>query len=394
MTDKPTAPRVESVDMLRGVVMVLMVLDHTRDFFSDVNFNPTDLARTTTGLFLTRWVTHFCAPVFALLAGTGAYLAGARGMSRRELARFLVTRGLWLVFLEQTVESFGLTFWPTPGLFLGLVLWSLGWSMVALGVMVAAGINSRVIGAVGVVIMAGHNLLDGRADLFGPLAPVVRFLHEPGLVGVPGKTAVLFSGYPLLPWFGVVAAGYGLGEVFRLDAARRFRILLGLGVSLTVGFVLLRGVNAYGDPVPWAPRSDATGTLLAFINCLKYPPSLLFLMMTLGPALIALAWFDRGLAATSFGRPLVTLGRVPLFYYLAQWYVIHGLAVAVALASGKPAGWLFSTALPPSAPPESQYGLPVVYLMWGVVVAILYGLSVWFGEVKRRNRGAWWVGYV
>lgn len=337
-------PRLDGVDLLRGVVMAVMVLDHTRDFFSDAAIpDLTDLSRTTPALFLTRWVTHFCAPVFAFLAGSGARLAGARGMGRTELARFLATRGLWLIFLELTVVQFGLLFYPVPALVLALVFWSLGGSFVLLSALVALRVPGRATGLLGVAILAAHNLLDGlRPGDAGALRPLVALLLRPGVVGVGG--IAILAGYPLLPWFGIVAAGYGFGEVLLFDRPRRRRVTLALGLALTAAFVLLRALNAYGDPRPWSPRADALTTVLSFVNCTKQPPSLLFALMTLGPALVALAAFDRERIGP-VGRPFVTLGRVPLFFYLLQWYVIHVLAVAAALARGGRPVWLFSPTL-------------------------------------------------
>jgi uncharacterized membrane protein len=388
--------RLDSVDMLRGAVMVLMVLDHTRDFFTSSNFNPTDLSTVPPALFMTRWVTHFCAPVFAFLAGTGAFLASARGMGRGDLARFLLTRGLWLVILEQTIEPFGMTFRINPGLFLGLVLWSIGWSLVVLAGLVALRTPARVIAALGVLMIAGHNLADGiNAANVGAFGPLLVLLHQPGLIGNPSTGPFLLVGYNLVPWVGVVAAGFGFGELLCWKPERRQRALLGLGIGLSAAFVALRALNVYGDPNPWSPQRTPLLTVLSFLNCTKYPPSLLFLLMTLGPALLALWWFDRGdVASTAPGRFLVTLGRVPLFYYLSQWYVIHLLALLVALVRGQPLDWLFSKSFPVVPPPESSYGLPVVYLMWAVVVAVLYPLCRWFAGVKARNRNVWWLAYL
>lgn len=380
-------PRLDSVDLVRGVVMVLMVLDHTRDFFSGNAFDPTDLERTTPALFLTRWVTHFCAPVFAFLAGTGAYLSGARGKSRDELAWFLVTRGLWLIFLEQTVVKFGLLFHPAPNAFFALVFWSIGWSLVVLAGLIY--LPTVVVGAIGVLMIATHNLADGlRADSFGSLAPLFLILHQPGPIGRP-PGLVLFIMYPLIPWVGVTAAGYAFGALLTEEPTRRRKTVLSLGAALTAAFFLLRALNVYGDPRPWSPQRSPLFTVLSFLNCQKYPPSLLFLLMTLGPAIMLLALVDNDRPAGIMRRSLVTLGRVPLFFYIAQWYVIHGLAVLVATARGVPAGWLFQPLPPGAVPPESAFGLPATYLAWAVVIALLYPLCHWFAGVKKRSRNRW-----
>jgi uncharacterized membrane protein len=387
------APRLEGVDLLRGLVMVVMVLDHTRDFFSDASFDPTtNLSRATPALFLTRWVTHFCAPTFALLAGVGARLAGGRGRDPGALARFLLTRGLWLILLEQTVEKFGLTFRPGTGQLLGLVLWSIGGSFILLSAPVAARVPARFVGLAGLAIIAGHNLLDLLPPgALGPLGPIVGFLMRPGLVPLPGGVTALV-GYPLVPWFAVVAVGYWLGGLYEIEPARRRRVLAWAGAAAIGLFVALRAGNVYGDPRRWSPGADALTTALSFVNCTKYPPSLLFLLMTLGPAPLALAAFDRGLGAP--GRPLVTLGRVPLFYYLLQWYVIHGLALAVAFARGEPTDWLFTHSFPVQVPPSFAYGLPAVYGWWIVVLALLYVPCAWFAGYKARHRGSAWLSFL
>lgn len=387
-----TAPRLEGPDLVRGLVMVLMVLDHTRDFFADTSFDPTDLARSTPAYFLTRWITHFCAPTFALLAGVGARLAGRRGRDAGGLARFLLTRGLWLILLEQTVVKFGLLFRFSPGLLLGLVLWSIGGSFVLLAAFVAARAPARLVGLVGLVLIAGHNLLDllppGGA---GSLRLPVGFLLRPGVLPLPGGWTV-FVGYPLLPWFGVVAAGYWLGGLYGLEPALRRRRLVGIGLASIGLFAALRATGAYGEPRRWSPGPDAVTTALAFLNCTKYPPSLQYLLMTLGPALLALAAFDRG--AGAIGRPLATLGRVPLFYYLLQWYMIHGLALAVAGARGEPTAWLFVDAFPVRPPPSCSFGLPAVYGWWIVVVALLYIPCAGFARSQSRHRDSIWRSYL
>ncbi len=380
--------RIDAVDLLRGLVMVLMVLDHTRDFFGDATLNSTDLSRATPALFLTRWVTHFCAPVFAFLAGAGAYLAGVRGRTRGNLAAFLATRGLWLIFLELTVVNFGLYFNHAPSIVFLLVFWSIGGSFVLLSALVR--LSSRVIGALGVLIVAAHNLIDLFAlspGSVGPLQPLA-VLFRPGILPLPAGATLLF-GYPLIPWFGVVAAGYGFGEVLRLEAGRRRAITLGTGLGLIALFIALRASGVYGDPNRWTTKRTPLLTALSFLNCTKQPPSLLFVSMTLGPALVALAVFDRVGVRGPVGRALVTLGRVPLFFYLLQWYVIHPLAVLAAIARGLPVAWLCSNTFLSNAPPEWPLSLPAVYAIWAAVLVLLYIPCRWFAGVKGRRRGGW-----
>ncbi|WP_435011623.1 DUF1624 domain-containing protein [Tundrisphaera lichenicola] len=366
--------RVESIDLLRGLVMVMMVLDHVRDYFTDSRINPTDLSSTTSALFFTRWITHFCAPTFVFLAGVGASLSGAR-KSRWELTRSLIWRGFWLIFLEQTWCNVTM-FFTYPHSVLGLVLWAIGWSMIALAALIH--LPRVVVGGIGVAMIVLHNQTDGfspQGEITGLLwgilhVPGFRFLHE--------KVPILV-GYPLIPWIGVMALGYAIGPLFLKAPERRRSLLLAIGMGSVAGFFILRFLNVYGDPQPWAVQSSPLRTAMSFLNCQKYPPSLLFLMMTLGPAFLALAAFDRGLGRA--GHPLQVLGRVPLFFYLLQWPVAHGLAVLVALGRGEEVGWMFR--FPPfEAPPGYGYSLPIVYLFWGLTVALLYYPSFWYSRLR------------
>jgi uncharacterized membrane protein len=385
----PPARRVEAVDAIRGAVMVLMVLDHTRDYFGNASIIPTDLSLGSPALFMTRWVTHFCAPVFAFLAGTGAYLAGSRGWSRSDLASFLATRGLWLIFLELTVIRLGLFFDPVNAPVILTVLWSIGGSFIVLAALVF--LPSRVIGAIGVLLIAMHGLADGfLPDSASPAAlrAASAFLLRPGFVPLPGVVGVRV-GYPLLPWLGVVAAGYGFGEVIRLESGLRRRVLWITGVAMTAAFVILRASGIYGEPSPWTTQATPLLTGLSFINCTKQPPSLLFVLMTLGPAIAALAVIDRVGIRGPVGRAVVTLGRVPLFYFILQWYVIHGLAVLTGLARGLPVAWQFSVAALGKPPDGWDLGLPGVYIAWAVVLAVLYVPCRWFAGVKARHPGGW-----
>lgn len=388
-TPEPASRRVDAVDVLRGAVMVLMVLDHTRDYFGDATFDPTDLSRASPAMFLTRWVTHFCAPGFAFLAGTGAYLAGSRGRSRAELATFLATRGLWLIFLELTVVRFGLYFDLVNAPVILTVLWSIGASFVVLAGLVF--LPSQIVGALGVLLIALHGLAGGVAvgsEAPAALRAAVTMLLRPGLLLLPGGVTVLV-GYPLLPWLGVVAAGYGFGEVIRLEPRRRCRVMGLLGLAMTAAFVVLRMWGVQGDPRPWTTQGTPLSTVLSFLNCTKQPPSPLFVLMTLGPAIAALAVIDRAGIRGPIGRALVTLGRVPLFYYLSQWFVIHGLAVLAGLMRGLPVAWLCSPAALGPPPEGWALELPGIYLAWVVVLAVLYPPCRWFAGVKSRHPGGW-----
>ena len=385
-------PRIESVDLLRGIIMILMALDHVRDFFGNLGANPTDLATASAPLFLTRWVTHICAPVFFLLTGTGACLA-LRHRSKAELSRFLVTRGLWLVFLELVVMRFLLQFNFDYKVTIITVLWALGWAMITLAALVH--LRAWMIVAIGAVMVAGHNLLDRiQAASFGALAPLWNILHGPGFVIDNGRH-VVFAAYVLIPWVGVTALGYALGMAYQWDVERRRRLLLWLGLALTAGFLVIRAINVYGDPLPWSAGKSPLFTVLSFLNVTKYPPSLLFLLMTLGPALLLLRAFDRGTPV--WLRPALIIGMVPMFYYLLHFLLIHLLALAGAWLRYGEVRWMFQSPsldkFPFTAPPGWDWGLPVVYLLWAAVVAALYPVCRWYALLRQRKR-KWWMSYV
>ena len=371
--DRGERARIGSVDTLRGLVMVIMALDHTRDFFSTTGFNPRDV--TDPLLFLTRWVTHFCAPTFILLAGLSAFLYG-RGKSLGELSRFLLVRGLFLILIDLTLIKFGWRFELDLYRLSAGVIFVIGVSMVVLSALIW--LPRWALASLVLLMIAGHNLLDNvRAEDLGEASGAWHVLHEPGLVPL-GDSVTLYILYPLVPWIGVMASGYLLGPVMQLDQGKRQRILLGLGAAITVGFLVLRVTNVYGDPTPWTPQDTWLSTILSFLNCEKYPPSLLYLMMTLGPALILLALFEqlRG-ALASF---LATFGRVPFFYYVVHIYLIHALAVATALAL---TGVLTTT-------PEVNFNLAGVYIVWLMVLVLLYPICRWFSELKESSSGWWW----
>jgi uncharacterized membrane protein len=389
IAETPTLKRVrlESIDLVRGVIMILMALDHTRDFFGNSGLNPTDPATTTVPLFFTRWITHFCAPVFFLLTGTGAYLS-LRKKSRTELSRFLFTRGLWLIFLELTVvRCLGWQFNFDYQLTIIMVLWALGWSMIVLSVLVY--LPAWIVTTFGGVMIATHNLLDSVQSS----NPLWSILHSPNFIlNHPGH--VIFVGYPLVPWIGVTAAGYGLGQIYSWPSARRKVFLLRLGTAVTAGFFVLRFINVYGNPFPWTAQSTLVRTMLSFLNTTKYPPSLLYLMMTLGPALLLLWAFDAGIPRGL--RPALIIGKVPMFYYLLHIPLIHLIAVAVCYARYGQVYWMFESPtlaqFPITKPPGWGYSLPIVYLVWACVVLALYPLCYWFAGLKQR-RGEAWLSY-
>ena len=375
--------RIESVDLLRGVIMVLMALDHVRDFVG-VRTNPIDLATTTIPLFFTRWVTHFCAPTFFLLMGTGAYLASAR-RSKAELSRFLWTRGLWLIFVELVpLRCLGFQFNFDYRVTMLFILWALGWAMIALAVLIY--LPDWTIATVGVVMIATHNLLDSVQSS----NPLFNLLHAPGLV-LDIRQHVVFVAYPLIPWIGVTAVGYTLGRIYGWPADRRKRFLLRMGLGLSAAFVVLRAINVYGDPVRWSAQKSAAFTLVSFLNTTKYPPSLLFLLMTLGPAMLGLWLFDS--RTPQLLRPVLIIGKVPMFYYVLHIPLIHLIALILCFARYGHVYWVFQSPTiadyPFAAPPGWGLSLPGIYLVWAVVVVLLYPLCRWFAGVKQRHKAAW-----
>jgi uncharacterized membrane protein len=389
-----TSARVTSVDALRGLVMIVMALDHTREYFhaGAMSFQPEDLTRTTTVLFFTRWITHICAPVFMFTAGIGAFFWLRRGRTVSQLSQFLWKRGVWLVFLELTALHFAMTFSLVKGLVFLSILWALGWSMVALGFLVHIPVRTLAVLSIGVIVL--HNLADPvRASQFGAAAPVWNILHQPGAFRVDG--AFVVAAYPLVPWFAVMALGFCFGGVVTLDTARRRWWMLRIGLGMTLAFLVIRGINIYGDPNPWSTKIPGM-TVLSFLRCTKYPPSLDFLLMTLGPALLLMAWLDR-LTLTKT-NPLLVFGRVPLFYFLVHFFVIHLLPIPFALVRYGHAAFLLNP-LPSVGgqaklyPPDFGYSLAVVYAVWIGVVALLYPLCLWFSRVKER-RDDWWLSYL
>lgn len=382
--------RIESIDLVRGIIIVIMALDHVRDFFGDPAANPTNLSTTTLALFFTRWITHICAPVFFLLTGTGAYLTLSR-MPKRALSRFILTRGLWLLFLELVVVRFALQFNFDYQVTVINVLWALGWSMIVLSGLLW--LPLWAIACCGALLIVGHNAFDA-AGMARAVSPLWILLHQPGVVYRTSHTVVVVA-YVLIPWVGVTAMGFVLGALYRWDAARRRRWLLALGSCLVAAFVVLRLLNVYGDPAPWSVQRTPLWTLISFLNTTKYPPSLLFLLMTLGPALLLLRAFEGRIPAAL--RPALVIGKVPLFFFVLHFFLIHLLAVAVSyLRYGEVRETFQSPDLahfPFSAPPGWNVGLPAIYALWVVVVIALFPLCRWYAGVRQRQ-GAWWLSYL
>ena len=378
--------RVTALDALRGLAMVIMALDHVRDFFhaDAFRFQPDDLTRTTIALFLTRWISHFCAPVFMFTAGASAFLWFRSGHSKIELSHYLLKRGLWLVLLELTVLRLALIFNVLSGPILLTVLWALGWSMVALASL--SRLPVRVLAMVSVLVIAFHNLADPASST----SALWVVLHRQGVINLAGVLVVV--AYPLIPWIAVMSAGFCFGRVLVMDRDKRQKWLLRLGTGVTLAFVILRAANTYGDPQPWSTQTSTAYTVLSFFRCSKYPPSLDFLLMTLGPGMLLLAWFYR--IGLPHSNPLVVIGRVPLFYFLGHMFLAHALTIPFALAYYGRAAFLLSP--PPGAggptsayPADYGYSLLTVYLVWVMVVVVMYPLCLWFGRLKSQSQNPW-----
>ena len=406
----PPAHRLPAVDALRGLVMVIMALDHVREFFhaGAMAFSPEDLSQTTPVLFFTRWITHFCAPVFVFLAGAAAYLQLQRdGWSKPRLSRFLLTRGLFLIIVELTVMRLAMNFSVESSYpFFLLILWAIGVSMIALAALIHMPLP--LLAFASALVLLFHNLDDGiRAAQFGAFAPLWNVLQQPGVFMIGGQP--VFVAYPVLAWIAVMAAGYCFGPVLLKEQGPRRRTMIVSGLVLIAAFVVLRSVNGYGDPSPWSMQGSTAMTVVSFLRTTKYPPSLMFLLMTLGPALLMLSFLDtrppsRGaLRRTSRLRPwnpLVVIGRVPMFYYVLHFWLAHVLAaVAAAVRYGSASlAFLFSP-LPSMGgaralfPPDYGYPLWFTYVMWIVVVLLMYPLCRWYAALKAR-RSDWWLGYL
>jgi uncharacterized membrane protein len=397
--------RLTAVDALRGLVMVLMALDHTRDFLQDLRIDALNPETTTIPLYFTRWVTHLCATMFVFLAGASVYLAGTlRNWSDRFAhPRFVAKRGIFLILLELTLVRIVSQFnWSYNGLLLQ-VIWAIGWSFLILAALVACRVKAHWVGLLGAAIVLGHNLLDitplGAAQSPSIWVWLRTFLLRPGgLVVAPG--VVWISAYPILPWFGVMALGYAFGTALLRDRPARLWITLGIGILVCLAFVGLRASAFYGDPVPWTIRDTPLKTFLAFLNCLKYPPSLLFVLMMLGPGLLILAAFEAAEkprthteAPGPMRRILITFGRVPLFYYLLHWVVVHTIANIINKYEGVAVPWNRWGPDYTGFVPDYGYGLPLVFVVWISVIAIVYSPCRWFAEVRRRRRDLTWLSY-
>ncbi len=382
--------RVRSIDLLRGLVIVIMALDHARDFFHISSIRPEDMAETYPALFFTRWITHFCAPVFLFLSGVSAFLHAERAsLSKNQLARFLALRGAWLILVEIVIINFAWQF--GYGFIFIQVIWAIGVSMIFLAGFIY--LPRTAIIALGVVLVAGHNLLDGISpDQFGSFGWVWKILHARGWIAFPegAPIAGVAVVYPLIPWMGVIGLGYAAGALFRAEPAKRDRTLMAIGLAATATFIGLRLLNIYGDPSPWGvqERGPIT-TILSFLNTTKYPASLLFLLMTLGPALALTPLFER--MRGPVGEFFTTFGKVPFFFYILHFFLLHVLSI-VWFGAGVGA-WDYDI-YNGETYPDVDPSLLRVYAATLVTVGLLYLPCRWFGAFKRRRKTWGWLSYL
>jgi len=392
-TDTHLKQRIHSIDILRGLIMLIMALDHTRDFFYFAGQNPTNLATTTPLLFFTRWITHFCAPTFVFLSGVSAYLSGTK-KTRADLSAYLIKRGLWLIFTEVVVMTFILTLNPDYNAIVLDILWAIGFSMALLGLLVRLPV--KVIAIVGCLIFFGHDIFDLLTlPATGTGAVLIKmFFTAFGTVIPLNSNYFIFDLYAIIPWTGVMMLGYVFGSLYKrdADAGRRKNRLLVTGISVTMLFIGLRLLNVYGDPAPWAPQRNEVYTLLSFFNTSKYPPSLLFLSMTLGPVLILLALVEK--AQSAFAHLLIVYGNVPFFYYVLHFLILRTTNVIFFFAAGFTTGQIKTPGSPfLFSPAKFGYPLWVVYLLWFCLIVAMYWPCTWYGNYKRTHTN-WWLSYL
>lgn len=382
-----TNKRITSIDLLRGIVMVIMALDHTREFFHKDAWtqDPLDLATTTPVLYFTRWITHFCAPVFVMLAGASIFLL-QQTKTPKQTSAFLVKRGLWLIITELLIFTPGWTFNLAYPFTVLQVIWAIGTSMLIMAALVF--LPYRVVLFYGLMIVLGHNAFDYyEAAAKGNLSVGYVLLNSASMRAIDDTHSILL-GYAILPWSGIMALGYCLGKLFTKPAEIRKKLLLQIGLAVIILFVVLRFIDVYGDPLHWSKQPTLINTILSFLNVQKYPPSLLYTCITLGPALILLAYLEE--AKNAVARIFRVFGSVPFFYYMLHIYLIHLLCVAaMAITKYQPA------INEPNIMRPFGFGFPLwaVYIVWAVVVASLYPLCKWYSRYKSTHKH-WWLGYV
>jgi uncharacterized membrane protein len=387
--------RITSIDILRGLVMIIMALDHTRDFFHQtaMTADPLDPSTTTPALYFTRWITHFCAPVFVFLSGVSAYLSSLK-KSKTEASLFLIKRGLWLMLVEVTLVTFGITFNPFFNVLILQVIWAIGCSMVLLGIF--SRISAQVVLITGILLFFGHNILDlVTLPATGAAGNAWTILFRASGAIIPlGENHFLGDFYAILPWTGVMMMGYSIGHWFKKDfpAAKRKKFLLTSGSLLITLFILLRLTNVYGNPTAFKSGDGFIYNLLAFLNTNKYPPSLQYLSMTLGPACILLAVLEN--VHAKWSKVVSVYGSVPFFYYIFHFYLLHIILVIVFFASGHTSSEIVDPRLPfLFRPRQFGYGLGIVYTIWLSVVILLYFPCRWFSKYKKTH-DQWWLRYL
>ena len=390
-----TKKRITSIDLLRGLVMIIMALDHVRDYFHEGAFvyDPLDLSKTSTTLFFTRWITHFCAPVFMFLAGTAAFISGQK-KSKKELSLFLLTRGLWLIFLELTLIGLEWNFDITFSNIYFIVIWALGISMIFLAGLIH--LPFKLILVIGIALVAGHNLLDSINITGNNLAAFGwALLHKQNFFTWHGKNILV--GYPVIPWIGVMALGYCLGSLYSsgYNTEKRKKTLLSIGIGAILLFMVIRFINIYGDPSPWSQQQSTWFTVLSFIKVTKYPPSLLYILMTLGPALLFLAITEN--MSSKISNIISIYGRVPMFYYILHIFFVH---LFTMLAAAWFTGfswkiWILEQPLWRSTNLKGYgFSLGITYLVWIGIVVGLYPLCKWYDTYKTTHKEKWWLSYV
>ena len=393
----PNRSRIQSIDILRGLIMIIMALDHTRDFFHTQAWtgDPTDMATTTPVLFFTRWITHFCAPIFVFLAGTSAWLQGIR-KTKKELSLFLIKRGIWLIIVEVFIMNFAFSFDIHFSLIALQTIWSIAISMIILGAMIW--LPFPVILITGLLIVLGHNSLDFyEKGLKEPPGVWYDLLHHQGLFHLWGNHNLLIF-YPFLSWAGLMMLGYCLGKIItNTDEVKRKKELIALGLGCIILFIVLRAINIYGDPDQWSTQKNGIFTFLSFINTHKYPPSLLYMCMTIGPGLLFLAFFSK--TRNRLSDIIAVYGRVPFFYYILHFYLIHLLCMVLFLARGH----TFAEGIqnhqgggfhPYFIIPGEGYNLGIVYVIWLAIIISLYPLCKWYDKYKRDHKDNKWLSYL
>ena len=379
--------RIESIDVLRGLVMIIMALDHVRDYFNTgyVLSDPTNMDTTTPALFFTRWITHFCAPVFVFLAGTSAFLYGTKKNSKKDLSKFLFSRGLWLVFIELTVVNFAWTFDINLGLHIFQVIWAIGICMIILAALIY--LNRKILLVLGFIILFGQNLLDSITFQGSDSLSIFWYLiHQQNLVVLNNGESLFFFAYPILPWLGIMVLGYCFGYLYKKECTIQFRKkwLLILGFGSVILFIGIRFLNIYGDLAPWSSQKNLTYTLMSFLNTTKYPPSLVYTLMTLGPAMLFLYGIET--IKNKWTQFLVTIGRVP-------FHILGIIGLLILGESGKeliftPTRFMSDYLI------DKGFELWVTYLVWLFVIILLYPLCKLFMNYKATHKDKWWLSYL